>query len=545
MTFAAPLGSISARFVLMAGLILMPTGKTFSAIVPADTELAAVQEIVRNNGSEPASLDPHRVESAVEFNIINDLFDGLVAYNAEGEIEPRLAAAWDNSEPTVWTFRLRPGIVWSNGEPITAGDVVYSWRRLTDPATLSPYATYLATMHIVNAADIAVGKKPADSLGVRALDDATVQITLTQPVSALLNMLAHLSLVPVNPRVVEKHGDKWPQPANFVGSGAFTLRQWVVNEKLVGVRNPRYWDNQNTLINRVTYLPLASETADVNRYKAGEIDITYSVPEVLFASLKKDLGSQVHISPRLATYYYEFNTRKPPFNDPRVRLALNLALDKTVIAEKVMAQGQTPAYLFTPDNTGGFALTKPVYAGWTQEQRIKKAKSLLAQAGYSRARPLTFSLLYNVSESHQRIAIAASSMWKKNLGVQASLNSQEWKTMLNTLRNDNFDLVRYTWSADYNEPTTFLNNYLTNDSNNASKFSNEAYDLALSNAAAASSHGERERYYQQAENILAQESPSIPIFHYVSVKLVKPYIGGFKENQLGDISTKDLYVIKH
>ncbi|NDL63424.1 ABC transporter substrate-binding protein [Acerihabitans arboris] len=534
-----------AGFTLGAGLALLPAWAAIAAVVPAGTELAVRQEVVRNNGSEPASLDPHRVESDVEFNIISDFFDGLIGIDNHGGVEPRLAVSWDNTRPEIWTFHLRPGIRWSNGQPITAGDVVYSWRRLIDPATASPYESYLASMHVLNAAEIIAGKKPVDSLGVRALDDTTLQITLTQPVSAFLSMLAHPSLVAINPKVIAQFGDKWTAPQNFVGSGAFTLSQWVVNEKVVGVRNGRYWDNPHTVLNQITYLPIVSETADMNRYKAGEIDISNSVPQTLFRALQNDLGAQVHISPKLAVYYYQFNTKKPPFNDPRVRLALNMGLDKTIIAEKVLGQGQKPAYLFNPDNTGGFTLNYPDYAGWTQQQRVIEAGKLLAQAGFTPARPLKFSLLYNTNESHQRIAIAASSMWKKNLGVEATLNSQEWKSMLDTMHGPNFDVVRYAWIADYNEPSTFLNNYITNDSNNTAKYGNADYDRALSSAAAASSIADKARYYQQAEDILAKESPAIPIYQYVSVKLVKPYIGGFQESLLGYVYARDLYVIKH
>lgn len=545
MTLAKSPARKLAPYTLGACLALLPAWAAVAAVVPAGTELAAKQEIVRNNGSEPASLDPHRVESDVEFNIISDFFDGLVSINNDGGVEPRLAASWDNSRPEVWTFHLRPGITWSNEEPITAGDLVYSWRRLIDPATTSPYGSYLASMHVLNAAGIAAGKKPVESLGIKALDDTTLQITLTQPVAAFLSMAAHPSLVAINPRTVAKFGDKWTAPQHFVGSGAFTLAQWVVNEKVVGVRNSRYWDNQHTVINRITYLPIASETADMNRYKAGEIDITNSVPQTLFQALQKDLGAQVHISPKLAVYYYEFNTQKPPFNDPRVRLALNLGLDKTIIAEKVLGQGQKPAYLFSPDNTGGFRLKPPGYADWTQRQRVAEAKKLLAQAGFTPEHPLKFSLLYNTNETHQRIAIAANSMWKKNLGVEATLNSQEWKSMLDTMHGPNFDVVRYAWVADYNEPSTFLNNYITNDSNNTSKYGNADYDRTLSNAAAASSTDDRGRFYQQATDILTRESPAIPIYQYVSVKLVKPYIGGFNESPLGYVYAKDLYVVKH
>ena len=516
-----------------------------AAVVPAGVELAARQDIVRNNGSEPASLDPHKVESDVEFNIISDFFEGLVSIGNDGTVQPRLAARWESRDNTVWTFHLRPGLVWSNGDPLTAGDLVYSWRRLADPKTASPYESYLANMHLLNAKEIIAGQKAPDTLGIRALDDQTLQITLEEPTAYFLQMLAHPSLVPVPRKVVERDQDKWTQPGHFVSDGPFTLSQWVVNERLVGVRNPRYWDNGHTVINQVTYLPISSETADVNRYKAGEIDITYTVPQTLFRSLRQELGSQVHISPKLATYYYEFNTTKAPFNDPRVRLALNMGLDKDIIAGKVLGQGQIPAWLISQEKIGGIALKKPDYAGWPREKRLAEAKSLLTQAGYTAAHPLTFDLLYNTSEAHQRIAIAASSMWRKNLGVVARMRNQEWKTMLDTMHSGQFDVVRYAWVADYDDASTFLNNFRTGDSQNTSRYSNPAYDLALRQAAQAGSAPQRGQYYQQAEDLLARDVPAIPVYHYVAVNLVKPYIGGFHPSPLAYFYTRDLYVIKH
>lgn len=314
-----------------------------AAEVPPNTQLAGKQELVRNNGSEPATLDPHKVESDVEGNIIRDIFEGLVAARPDGTIEPRLAESWEQKDNTVWTFHLRPDITWSDGTAITANDVVWSWRRLVDPKTVSPYASYEASMHIVNAAEINQGKMPADSLGVKALDDRTLQITLTQPNASLLQMLDHYVMVPIDPVVVKRFGDKWTQPEHIVTSGPYKPVQWVVNEKIVAERNLRYWDNAHTVINKVTYLPLASETADLNRYKAGEIDITSTVPLNQFALLKKTMGRELNVSPQLATYYYEFNTTKAPFNDPRVRRALNMALDKDIIADKVLGQGQRAA----------------------------------------------------------------------------------------------------------------------------------------------------------------------------------------------------------
>lgn len=535
----------SRLMALFAAGIATAGSGAYAATVPQGTELAQKQELVRNNGSEPASLDPHKVESDVEFNIISDIFEGLVAVKRDGSVEPRLAEKWENQNNTVWTFHLRKGITWSDGEPITAEDIVWSWQRLVDPKTVSPYASYPANMNIENAAEIANGKKPPSALGVKALDDNTVQVTLTQPTAAFLSMLAHPSLVPIDKTAVQRFGDKWARPEHFVGSGAYKVIDWVVNEKVVGERNKRYWDDAHTVINKVTWLPISSETADVNRYKAGEIDITNTIPINQFAQLKKTLPDEVSVSPLLATYYYEFNTTRPPFNDARVRRALNMALDKDIIADKVLAQGQRPAWVLSQPEIGGAKIAPPDYASWPREKRIAEAKKLLEAAGFTAQHPLQFNLLYNTMESHQRIAIAASSMWQKNLGVTVKLQNQEWKTMLDTKHTGNFDVVRYSWNADYDDASTFLNNFRTGDSQNTSRFSNKAYDDALASAAKAADAAERGKYYQQAETILGQEVPAIPLYHYVRTHLVKPWVGGFYSNNLGYFYTKDMYILKH
>ena len=532
------------RVLVAVGLFSMVI-PALGAQVPPGTALAEKQELVRNNGSEPSSLDPHKVESDVENNIISDLFEGLVSVSPTGEIEPRLAEKWENKDNTVWTFHLRPGVTWSDGTAITAQDIVWSWQRLVSPLTASPYASYPGNMHIVNGAEIAQGKKAPDTLGVKALDDATFVVTLTQPNAAFLAMLAHPSLVPLDKVLISRYGDKWTKPEHMVTSGPYKLSQWVVNERIVAERNPRYWDNAHTVINKVTYLPISSETADVNRYKAGEIDIVYTVPINQFAQLKKTMGDQLDVSPQLATYYYEFNTTRPPFNDPRVRRALNMALDKDIIAEKVLGQGQRPAWLISQPDIGGVELHNPEYANWPRDKRIAEAKKLLSEAGYNESHPLVFNLLYNTSESHQRIAIAASSMWKKNLGVEAKLQNQEWKTMLDAMHTHNFDAVRYAWIADYDDAATFLNNFRTGDSENTSQYSNPAYDEALRNAAKASDTTARGKFYQQAEDLLGQDVPAIPVYHYVRTHLVKPWVGGFTPDKLGYYYSKDMYIKKH
>ncbi|CDG16519.1 ABC transporter substrate-binding protein [Xenorhabdus doucetiae] len=523
------------------GILLTPIIPSYAAVVPPGTQLAEKQEIVRNNGTFPASLDIHKVESNVELNIIHDFFDGLVYTDNKGKIIPRLAEHWETSDNQTWIFHIRKGARWSDGTPITAHDVVFSWRRLLDPAIGSPYGSYLGSAHVINARDISLGKKKAQELGVKALDDFTLEVKLDKPVAYFLQMVTHPILVPINEKVVQKYGDKWTHPESFVGSGAFKLSEWKVNENVIGVRNPLYWDNENTVINKVTYLSLTSEKSDLNRYLAGEIDITFTIPLDSFASLKKTLGDQVHVNPMLSTYYYVFNTQKPPFDDVRVRKALSLAIDREVIAEKVLGMGQLPAYDILPPNIGGITLTPPEYASWTQAQRIEQAKALLHEAGFNEKNPLKFDLLYNTKESHKKVAIAVTSMWKQNLGVQANLQNQEWKVMLDNMHQNKFDVVRYAWTADYNSPMSFLNTFLTGSSHNIPQYANSDFDQMVTKAGETNETA----YYQKAMAIFNNDMPVMPIYHYVTDRMVKPYVGGFYVSPMDYVSTKDLYIIKH
>lgn len=524
--------------------MLAMSGGALAAQVPPGTQLAEKQELVRNNGSEPASLDPHKVESDVEFNIISDLFEGLVNVSPAGAIQPRLAERWENKDNLLWTFHLRPGLTGPTARPLQrriSSGAGNGWSRRQQPPLRELPRQY------------AYRQRPRDcprAKGTRDVGGESAErhhaAGHSDPAECrLLAMLAHPSLVPIDKVLVERYADKWTRPEHIVTSGPYKLSQWVVNERLVAERNAKYWDNAHTVINKVTYLPISSEAADVNRYKAGEIDIVYTVPINQFAQLQKTMGDQLDVSPQLATYYYEFNTTRPPFNDARVRRALNMALDKDIIAGKVLGQGQRPAWLIGQPDIGGVTLHNPDYASWPREKRIAEAKKLLAQAGYDESHPLVFTLLYNTSESHQRIAIAASSMWKKNLGVEAKLQNQEWKTMLDTMHTHNFDAVRYAWIADYDDAATFLNTFRTGDSENTSQYSNPAYDAALRNAAKASDVATRGKYYQQAEDLLAQDVPAIPVYHYVRTHLVKPWVGGFTPDKLGYYYTKDMYIKKH
>lgn len=537
------------KSLVAAGILtaLIAGNVATAAVVPAGVQLAEKQTLVRNNGSEVQSLDPHKIEGVPESNISRDLFEGLIISDVDGKPSPGVAEKWENKDFKVWTFHLRKDAKWSDGSPVTAHDFVYSWQRLANPNTASPYASYLQYGHIVNIDDIVAGKKPPTDLGVKAIDDNTFEVTLSEPVPYFYKLLVHSSVSPVPKAAVEKYGEKWTQPANIITNGAYKLKDWVVNEHIVLERNPNYWDNAKTVINQVTYLPIASEVTDVNRYRSGEIDMTYNnMPIELFQKLKKEIPNEVHVDPYLCTYYYEINNQKAPFTDVRVRTALKLALDRDIIVNKVKNQGDLPAYSFTPPYTDGAKLVEPEWFGWTQEKRNEEAKKLLAEAGYTADKPLTFNLLYNTSDLHKKLAIAAASIWKKNLGVNVKLENQEWKTFLDTRHQGNYDVSRAAWCADYNEPTSFLNMVLSDSSNNTTHYKSPAFDKILADALKATNEEQRTELYGKAEQQLDKDSAIVPVFYYVNARLVKPWVGGYTgKDPMDNIHVKDLYIIKH
>jgi len=459
-----------------------------------------------------------------------------------------VAESWENKDGKIWTFHLRNTAKWSNGEPVTAQDFVYSWQRLADPKTASPYASYLQYGHLTNIDDIIAGKKKPDELGVKALDAHTLQVTLSESVPYFYKLLIHPSMSPVYQPAIAKFGEKWTQPENWVGNGAFKLQEHIINERIVVVRNPQYWDNAHTVLDKVTFLPIPSEVNDVNRYfSSNGSDMTYTnLPIELFKKLQKENPKELRVDPYLCTYYYEINNQKAPFNDPRVRTALKLGLDRDIMVNKVLAQGQQPAWSYTPPAIDGASLVKPEWTSWTQEKRNEEAKKLLAEAGYSADKPLTFELLYNTSDLHKKLAIAAASIWKKNLGVNIKLNNQEWKTFLDTRHQGNFDIARAAWCADYNEPTSFLNTMLSGSSNNTSHYKSPAFDKIMASATAASDEAARSKAYTEAEQQLDKDSVIAPVFYYANTRLVKPYVGGYTgKDPLNYLYDKNLYIIKH
>ncbi|MBD2792680.1 ABC transporter substrate-binding protein [Xenorhabdus szentirmaii] len=533
-----------SQLISTIALLSFPATQSFAAVVPAGVTLAKKQEITINNGVEVTSLDPHKIEGNPETTILRQLLEGLVTTGPNGEIVPGVAEKWGNENYTVWTFYLRKDAKWSDGKPVTAQDFVYSWRRLADPNTGSPYTSYLQYTYVQNANDILTGKKKPEQLGVKALDEHRFQITLSQPLPYLVDMLSHTPMKPVRQDVIEKWGNKWTSPENYIGNGSYVLKEWVINERIVLARNAHYWNNKASIIEKGTFLPVVSGNSTVNRYRSGEIDITDSaIPPELYQKMKRDIPDQLHVSPFLCTFYYEINNKNPLFKDRRVREAIKLSLDRDIITERIMGQGQIPAYGFTPTYIGDGLTINPEWASWTQEQRNQRARELLKEAGFDASNPLKFTLLYNTSEQNKQQAIAAASMWQKNIGAKVTLQNQEWKTSLQNRHEGNYDVARSTWCGDYNEPSSFLNMLLSSSSVNTAFYQSEAFDNYLHQALVAKDDATRKALYQQAELQLDLDSGIIPVYYRVSVRLIRPTVGGITgKDPLDQVDLKNLYI---
>lgn len=537
-----PLFSLTALALIVSSTFFPAT----AAEIPAGAQLASQQTIVRHIKDEPASLDPMKAVGLPEIQVMRDLFEGLTSQDANGQIVPGVAESWSSNDNKIWLFTLRKDARWSDGSPVTAQDFVYSWQRLVDPKNSSPFAWFAALSGIENAEAITKGSMSPDKLGVTATDATHLKVTLSRPVPWLPAMMANAALFPVPQKIVQAEGDAWTAPGKLVGNGAYQLQTRVVNEKIVLVRNKHYWDDKHSVLTQVTFLPINEESSATKRYRAEDIDITESFPKNMFALLKKSLPGEVYTPDQLGTYYYAFNTQKGPTADVRVRKALSWSIDRRIIAEKVLGTGEKPAWHFTPDVTAGFTPQQSYLQQHSQQELNAQAKALLAAAGYGPAKPLHLTLLYNTSESHQKIAIAVASMWKKNLGAEVTLQNQEWKTYIDSRNSGNFDVIRASWVGDYNEPSTFLSLLTASHSGNIARFNSAEYDALLAKASTETSVQARNADYNKAEQIIADQAPIAPLYQYTNGRLIKPWVKGYPITNPEDVAySRELWIEKH
>jgi oligopeptide transport system substrate-binding protein len=513
---------------LSLGLALPALGAT----VAEGDKLAANQEYTYWLLDAIKSMDPQINTDVEGSGVLRGLFEGLYDEDQTGGLVPGVATSYDLSDDkTVYTFHLRDNAKWSNGDPVTAGDFVYAWKRLADPKTASEYAWYIELMQVKNAAAVTAGEVPVDQLGVKAIDDHTFEVTIDAPLPYFPKMLTHASTFPVNQKVIEAKGDKWTEAGNLVGNGAYVLKEHILGEKVVMEPNPNYWDNEHTILTKVTALTINDQNAALTRYLAGELDRT-EIPAGQYPSLKEKYPNEAISVPQSCSYIYLFNLdeAKGPaaLKDVRVRKALSYAIDRDTIVDKILQGGQAPSYNWTHAATEGFQLPEIDYAGWTQEERTAKAKELLAEAGYGPDKPLDLTLNYNTSESHKKIAIAVQQFWK-GVGVNLTLNNMEWKVHTDKMQNQDFEIARYAWCGDYNEASTYLDLFTTYSGHNNGKFVSADYDKLMKESKTAA---DPNPMYTAAEQILADQMPMAPIYQYTKVDMIKPDMRGMGLNNL-------------
>jgi len=491
---------------------------------------------------EIPTLDPQLNEDSAGFDVLRDLFEGLLTQDSDGGLAPGVAEQFIGSDLNrTWTFHLRENAKWSNGDPVTAGDFVYAWRRAVDPATASPYAWYIELSAIVNAAAIIAGEKPPSELGVKALDDYTLEVRLEKSLPYFPEMTTYATFFPVHRPTIETHGTDWTRPGNLVSNGAYALTEYVLNEYHSRQRNPMYWNNQATIIEKVTAQVINDENQALTRYLAGELDRT-EAPAGQYPNLKDQYPDEATSAPLLCTYYYIINhtgNANPALADVRVRKALSWSLDRDVLVHSVLKGGQYPAYNFTHRATAGFETPVIAYGTLTQAERDAQARTLMAEAGYGADTPLTLKLIYNTSESHKQLATVAAQMWKQKLGVEIELINYEWKTYLDIRDNQQFDLARAGWCGDYNEASTFLDLMTSTSGANDGRYINPQVDSLMRES---KTLADPQPNYYQVETIIADDMAIIPIYHYTSVFMLKSDIKGWPySNVQQNWYSKDLW----
>lgn len=493
-----------------------------------------------SNGAEPESLDPAKIQGVPEHRIFETLFEGLIVYDPQtaGGI-PGLAESWEVSEDGMtYTFKLRQAN-WSDGTPITAHDVVYSWLRELAPETASPYA-WFPVMFLEGANDYNTGVAGPEAVQIRALDDYTFQMDLIGPLPYVIGALGHYSFAVVPQHAIEKYGDEWILPENFVGNGPFTLKEWTPQDKIVAVKNEAYWDADAVQLDEVVFYASDDNNTNYNMYISGQVDWLTAIPNDKLDSVL--MREDYQVAPQLSSYYYTIQTTKAPFDDARVRRALSLAIDRQTLVDEVTKAGQIAAWGIVPNMAGYDALEFPYD---NMDDAIAEAQALLAEAGYPNGVGFpTFSLLYNTDDSHKMIAEYVQQQWANNLGINCVLENQEWATYLSNRNAGNFDVARAGWVGDYQDPNTFLDMFITGAGMNGGKYSNEDYDLFINEAARMPAGEDRMEILKTAESIMIDEDQAIiPFYYYVSQNLIDlDKWGGWYSNTMDYHPTKDIYL---
>ncbi len=512
---------------------------------PVAHVLAAEQILHRDNGEEPQTLDPHLAQGLPSLHILRDLFEGLTSESPDGRIIPGAAIRWNISrDGKTFTFYLRRDALWSNGDPVTAHDFVYGLRRSASPATASSNAQ--ALLPIANAAEVLAGDLPLEQLGVTALDDFTLQINMIDPTPYFLGLLNNPSTYPVHRESVLEHGAAYSRPGKLVSNGAYVLKDWTIRSHIELVKNENYWDAENTIIEKIFYYPFEDQSTAAKRFRSGKLQWTFGVPNNQFKWLQKHYPDELVVSPWLGSYYFGFNLLREPFTrNPELRLALALALDRDLLTDKVTQFGEKPSYTLVPPGIMDYVSPIPEWADWTQQERIEEARRLYTKAGYSDENPLTFSIRYDPGENNKKMALAVSSLLKQVLGVESTLINEDTKVFLqNREQKIVTQVFRAGWIGEYADAYSFLNLFRTGHGRNDYGYSNDVYDSLLDQVAAERIPSRRRRLMFETERMLLAEIPFIPLYSYVTKRLVSPRLRGWQNNVMDHHYSKNMYLLK-
>lgn len=489
----------------------------------------------RTGTDDPATVDPHKVAFPGEQLVLLDLFMGLTTPGMSGRPIPGSAESWTVSpDGRTYVFLLRPGLVWSDGTPLTAEDFVWSFRRALDPATAFPFASRLYLIR--NARAVASGKLPPSGLGVSAPDPRRVRIDLEGPAPYLLDVLGTTGL-PAPRHVIEKHGRAWIRPENFVGNGPFVLERWVPNGYVRVRRNPRFWSAATVQLDAAQHYSVDNPVTMVRRFQSGGLDLVIVVPPERVDWARREFGDAMKVGRGVSTEVLVFNTRRGPTADRRVRRALSMAMDREQIASRVIGFPGVGAYGYVPPGTLNYpgAGATADFAAWTPTQREAEARRLLAEAGYGPARPLRMRLAFPNTELNRKVAVAIALMWRR-VGVEADLAQKETKSLVSDVARGDFDAARFVWLSSFSDPYAFLERMLSAGSAvgvNASGYVNPVYDALLARAAAEVDLVRRAALLREAEAMALADQPVAPIHYLVGRRLVSPRVSGFADNPRG------------
>ncbi|HVJ55603.1 MAG TPA: peptide ABC transporter substrate-binding protein [Aliidongia sp.] len=518
-----------------------------SSVVPPAARAEEPAILRFGNGSEPATLDPGKSDVQQDLNIETDLFEGLVTLDADTNIRPAAAESWKVSDDgLIYTFTLRPDLQWSNGDPVTAEDFAFSFRRIVDPATGVQYTFLLYPIR--NAEDIVAGRiKDPNALGVRAIDARTLEITLRAPTAYFVKMLAAPKFLPVHPDSVRRFGSSYSRAGNLVSNGPFMLKEWTPQSRVVVVRNPHFHGAAAVKLSEIDYLPIENENEELKRYRAGEVDVTWSVPRDQISMVRGSMAEEFRSFPFLAVYYAGLNLEQPPFKDnPMLRQALAMVVDREAIVEKIMKTGETPAYGWIPPGLPGYEQQHFPWESLSMADRIIEAKRLYQEAGYGPGHPAKFELRYNTSANHKAIMIALASMWKQALGAEVTLANEEFKALLEERKQKKItQAFRGTWSADYPDPFNFFEVLQSNSGLNDMGYANPDYDALIGEAARTLDPQERMKLLEQAERMVLTDLPMVPVYFSAFPHMVKPYVQGYHPNVLGQWHSMDISLLPH